>query len=413
MSELLLITGAELSRRLRSRAFQLGTLAGVIGIFFVMLLPFITAKARISTDELILIGPKDLTAPARVLLSKTEDVTAELPAGTPVDEELLKAHKAAEALVLERTSAPQLKLTIYAKDISTLPRRPYANALAPLNTAVATGTATDKLTNFNDYQIEVRGVGTKFANQDASEVAYSIGFTFLFLLYMVIVIQASAIMSAIVEEKTNRLSEVLVSTVSPSNLLAGKVIASAIAAIAQAAIWLASAVGAGLILGRLLSSGTGHKAQAAERFMHALNALPAFSGGAVLLFFLWFVIGFMQCALLIAGVAALVNRVEDSQSVTIPVLVPFIIAFGIASFALNEPSATLVISTSFIPIFAPFVMFARSIVGSVPAWQQTLAIVINVIAIWLFAIMGGKLYRTGMLSSASPSLRQVWAVLRS
>jgi ABC-type Na+ efflux pump permease subunit len=414
MNELLLLTTSELSRRLRSRAFQLGTLAGVLGIAFAILLPFLTERASFSSDRVVLVGPPDLTGPARRLIAKTEDTAAELPAGTPVDEALLKRYKVGEALSLERAPGPQLHVTVYAKDISTLPHRPYGNALVPLNSAIVNGQPTERLSNVSDYPLEVRGVGTKFVNQDASQVAYSIGFTFLFLLYMVIVIQAGAIMSAIVEEKTSRLSEVLVATVNPANLLTGKVVASAVAAILQAAIWLVTAIVTGLFLTRLLASGTGHQAADATSFMRALDALPAFSGGAIFLFFLWFIIGFMQCALLIAGAAALVNRTEDSQSVTIPVLIPFIVAFGVASFALNEPNAGFVTATSFIPMFAPFVMFARSIVGSVPLWQEVLAIAINLVAIWLFAIGGGKLYRTGMISTGTaPSWRQVWAVLRS
>jgi ABC-2 type transport system permease protein len=412
MNEVVTLALSELSRRLRSRVFLVGTGIGVAGIALAMLLPFFMHSARLQSAVLILVGPPELTAAAKPLLPSGLRVAAALPAETVVDEALLERYKASEALVLAR-AIRGLHVTVYAKDLSQLSKRPYANTLFPLNAALAERRSLTDVVRLTDHPIEVRGVGTRFASQDASRAAFGVAFTFTFVLYLVILVQSSSIMSAVMEEKTNRIAEILVSIVDPANLLIAKIVASAVAAFIQVIVWLGTAAFFGAILLRHIARGRDESAGEAAKFSAALHA-GAFSEQAILLFFIWFTIGFLQSSLLIAGTAALVSRAEDAQSVMVPALMPIIAAFAIANIALADASAGWAVAASFIPTIAPFVMFARSVVSEVPVWQQALSVLTNVAAIWLLAVFAGKLYRAGMTSGgASPSLRQFIAILRS
>ena len=414
MNELWTLTVAETLRRLRSRVFVIATLGGIAGVVVTLVLPYLIS-ARPDRDRAVLIGPPALTAPAKTLITGPESIVAVLPAGTPVTEALLREHEASEAVVLERAADGRLSVTVFAKDISSLPKRPYASALVPLNAALMQGTEPGDMTRFQTFSIAVRGVGTKYASRDASMAASGIGFAFTFLLYIAVVIQSTSIMSAIVEEKTSRIAEILVSIVNPANLLVAKIISSAIAAIVQVVAWLCVALVVGLaMLTHLATSAKTADAADAAAMSHALTSSNAISGHALLWFFIWFAVGFLQCSLLIAGVAALVTRTEEMQSVTLPVIMPVAAAFIVATVALSEPNAASAVVTSYLPLFAPFVMFARSIVGDVPLWQQAVSLAVNIACVWLFAVVGGKLYRAGMLSTGGPpSLKQFITILRT
>jgi ABC-2 type transport system permease protein len=97
-----------------------------------------------------------------------------------------------------------------------------------------------------------------------------------------------------------------------------------------------------------------------------------------------------------------------------PVVLPVVAAFIIAISALAVPDSPAVVVTSFIPLIAPFVMFARIVVSSVPAWQVGLSLAINVIAIGVIAVLGGRIYRVGMLLyGRTPRPSQIWQAMKS
>jgi len=134
----------------------------------------------------------------------------------------------------------------------------------------------------------------------------------------------------------------------------------------------------------------------------------------VVAFLAFFIIGFLQLATLFAGAASLINRTEDLGSITFPLVMPVVAAFIIAIAALSSPDAPLAVVCSYVPLLAPFVMFARIAVSNVPLWQVAASVGINLVALYAIAVLAGKIYRVGMLLyGRSPSLRQVWSVIRS
>jgi ABC-2 type transport system permease protein len=130
-------------------------------------------------------------------------------------------------------------------------------------------------------------------------------------------------------------------------------------------------------------------------------------------FIVFFLIGYLQMATLFAAVGSLINRTEDIGSLGGPLFVPIVAALLIAVTALQVPDAPAVIAASFVPLIAPFVMFARIVVSSVPVWQIAISLAINLAAIYAIAIVGGKIYRIGMLLYGRPPKPiQLWHALR-
>ncbi|HYZ15099.1 MAG TPA: ABC transporter permease, partial [Candidatus Acidoferrum sp.] len=216
-----------------------------------------------------------------------------------------------------------------------------------------------------------------------------------------------SIMASVAEEKTSRIAELLVATIDPAQLLAAKVLASGATAMIQLAVWIATGLlTASAAAGLFLDSDSPVR-------LHAQGpmVLPT---SEVFAFIAFFVVGFIQFSVLYAAAASLINRTEDLGSVAGPLVVPLVIGFLLAQVGLAYPNASNVAVCSEIPLIAPFVMFTRIAVSSVPAWQIILSLAINLVAAFLLARAAGKIYRVGLLLyGRAPSLRQVVAALRT
>jgi ABC-2 type transport system permease protein len=409
-----IVFSAEFVRRLTSRAFIVATLLGAISIVLIAVLPKIIAgDAGIGSNTIVLVGDPTLTTPAKALLRRDFAIAATLPRlqALPTVSFLNGHGKAAAVAVLERRS-DGLHVTAYARDPSSF-RGQFARDLAPLQVALGTGVPLEQVRRHTRVPVEVHDIAGRFASETSALVAKGIAYLFTFLLYLAILLNAQSIMASVAEEKTSRIAELLVATIDPAQLLAAKILASGATAMIQLAVWLATGAltvraAAGMFLDSDSSAGL-HPQSA------ALTTLPlTLPTGEMLAFIAFFALGFIQFGVLYAAGASLINRTEDLGSVAGPLVVPVVIGFLLAQVSLINPNASNVVICSQIPLLAPFVMFTRIAVSSVPAWQIVLSLVLNVSAAVLLAWAAGKIYRVGLLLyGRPPSLRQVVAALRT
>ncbi|HEV3139727.1 MAG TPA: ABC transporter permease, partial [Vicinamibacterales bacterium] len=276
----------------------------------------------------------------------------------------------------------------------------------PLHLALATDLTQSQVRALVKMPISVSPLASKFGSAEQADAARGIAYVLLFLLYLLIVLNSQLIMTSVAEEKTSRIAELLVASVEPSALLAGKIAASAVLAVVQMALWVA----VGFAVGAQGLSGTTSSGDSATVIAGA-GSVPVWDIAGFAVFFL---IGYLQMAVMFAAIGSLINRTEDIGSIGGPFFIPVIAALLIATTALAVPDAPLVVATSFIPIVAPFVMFSRIVVSSVPLWQIGLSLAINLAAICAFAILGGKVYRIGMLLyGRPPKISQLIRALRA
>ncbi|MDB5093049.1 MAG: transporter permease, partial [Candidatus Eremiobacteraeota bacterium] len=195
-----------------------------------------------------------------------------------------------------------------------------------------------------------------------------------------------------------------VATLDPAQLLFAKILAATATSFVQLAVWIGTSLVVGKTVAGFFAEGSAAVGNGPELGVTAPE---------ILWFIVFFVIGFVQCAVLFAAAGSLVNRSEDVGSVSGPLYIPIIGAYIIAQFALQYPNAPNVVAFSFVPLVAPFVMFTRVVVGSVPAWQLVVSISLNVLAAFALARFGGRIYRVGMLMyGRPPSPRQIVAAMR-
>jgi ABC-2 type transport system permease protein len=403
IGDLGVVFAAELLRRIRSRIFVMGLAIGVLMIVAFMKLPEIFAGSMQSSSTIVIVADPAIAAHAKTLLSHDYTVAATLPP-QPVTAQLLRAHGAAAALVLTAGSRG-LSVHIYARDPSAMSRGQIRRDLFPLELGSALHQSAQRIADYEKYPIGISTIDSKFASSEAAQAAQGVAYTLIFFLYILILMNSQFVMTSVAEEKTSRIAELLVASVSPSVLLVGKVGAGAVLAFVQLAVW----IGAGLLI-----SGGSPPPNMSENPFSLGGVLDVLTPGVLIAFLLFFVLGFLQVSTMLAAFASLVNRTEDLGGMAMPVILPIVAALMISLPALASPDAPWAVGFSFVPLFAPFVMFARIAVSDVPLWQVLTSLAINVAAVWLIAIFGGKLYRVGMLLyGRTPKFGQILTIMRS
>ncbi|HEY5257526.1 MAG TPA: ABC transporter permease [Candidatus Baltobacteraceae bacterium] len=410
LNDFVVVYSTEIARRIKSRPFQIGLILGLVGIFVFSELPgWVQHAAGASQKTIVLAGAPALTAPAKKLLAQDDFVVAATveQSTAPTSAGLDRYHAASWLQVAQGPRG--LKLTVYTKDPANVPSDRVKTDLIPLSLELASSMSQARIQSLLDAPITIKSVAAKFGSAAQATAAHGVASALLFFLYLLILINSQLVMSAVAEEKTSRIAELLVASVSPIPLLYGKIAAAATLGLMQMVIWVAEAA--------YLGSHAATTVTAAASG-HASSGLGSLTGSVTTLeivcFVLFFFLGFLQLATLFAGVGSLINRTEDLGSISLPLIVPVMAGFVISIAALDAPDVSWVVATSFVPLLAPFVMFARIAVSDVPLWQIGTSLIINAVALWGIAWMAGKLYRVGMLLyGRAPSLGQIWQVLRS
>lgn len=406
MNDFITVYSAEVMRRLSSRTFWIGLIFGVVGIAAMMELPRYFESYTIQNKHVLLAGDPAIVFKARPLLNKDFTIVGERRSTSPPSLAELQAKKAA-AVIAIASRANGVRVTVYAKDPSVISSTRLQRDLVPLNLQLAARMHPDRVRALMNVPVATHSVASKFGTAQQADAARVIAYVLLFLLYILIMVNSQLIMSSVAEEKTSRIAELLVASVNPRALLAGKVGSSATLAIAQMIIWVAVAY----LLGAQAAPAGAPPSDANDVSGFSLSGV---SSADITGFVLFFLIGFLQTATLFAAVGSLINRTEDLGSVSGPLFLPVVAAFIIAMSALAVPDSPAVVVTSFIPLIAPFVMFARIVVSSVPAWQVGVSLAINIAAIYVVAVLGGRIYRVGMLLyGRAPRLSQIWHAMKS
>ena len=253
------------------------------------------------------------------------------------------------------------------------------------------------------------------------------------IIYMFIVIFGGMVMSSVIEEKSSRVVEVLVSSVKATELMFGKIIGIALVAITQFLLWVvltAAIIGiVGSIAGpslladaapaTMVQMSAGVDAAQAEAIASAmsepgemsviLTTLKNMPIATILVCFLvFFVFGYMLYASLFAAIGSAVENEGDTQQLQIPVTIPILIGFFIAIYAFKAPESPLVFWGSMIPFTSPIVMLARLPFG-VPAWEIIVSIVLLIATVVLCAWISAKIYRVGILVFGKKStFKDLW-----
>ena len=246
-----------------------------------------------------------------------------------------------------------------------------------------------------------------------SGLSYGIGFGSGILIYITLFIYGAAVMRGVMEEKMNRIAEVIISSVKPFQLMTGKIIGIAAVGLTQLLIWIVLIVGLSSLASSFLSHDVLQQAQsvntsmapaaannsAALNFLNTKNEILQAPWGLIIPCFLfYFIAGYLFYASLFAAVGSVVNEdPQEAQSLMLPITMPIILSFVIMTTAAGKPDAPISVWGSMIPFSSPIVMMARIPSGSVPAWQIAVSMISLVAGFILTTMLAAKIYRTGIL----------------
>ncbi len=264
-------------------------------------------------------------------------------------------------------------------------------------------------------------VGNKSAN---SVVSYALAQIMGFILYFVIFTYGSMTMKSVVEEKRNRIVEVLISSVKPFQLMMGKILGVAMVALTQLLIWIIL-IG---ILGSLVFAGSipylhvNTNPQAVSQMNSAVSTsqidriiigLQSINFRPLVGYFLFFFLfGYLIYSSLFAAIGSVIDDDTETQTMTMPIAIPVVAAMMIMLNVVQQPQSSLAVWSSIFPLFSPIVMIARIPFG-VPTWQIISSMILLIITFLIFIWMAGKIYRTGILIRGKKiTFKELWKWIR-
>jgi ABC-2 type transport system permease protein len=426
MNTIAILAGREYLTRLKSKGFIIGTIIGLVGIVslsFISVLGSLLSGAF--TTSIALVGPDSaVTKSLAQALSSDYKITIQPyhSIGPKISADL-KARvvkgKYDAALIAYRDARGSLAFAYYPaksaslEDEQTLKRK----LLQPVVAADFKGGTASLAERVINFPFSTTNLSPRYKTASEAFQAQALVYFLLVLLYIAVIMYGVYVAQGVIEEKSNRVMEIMIGTVRPAQLLAGKIIGIGGLALTQ---MLSFAIAAGVML---VLVGL-HSAQAASQAA-TMGAMPGATSGAMpqvatvpastlVYLLIFFLLGFFSYSTMFAGVGALASKAEDVQQSNSILVWPIVIAYTLSIFALQDPEKPLFVWASLVPLVSPMLMFTRVATSDVPFWQITVSIGASLAAIWLFTLLAAKLYRVGVLMYGKPlAPKEIWKAIRA
>ncbi|MDO4225077.1 MAG: ABC transporter permease, partial [Bergeyella zoohelcum] len=280
---------------------------------------------------------------------------------------------------------------------------------------------TSKINDLDkDFQLKTENLNGK--NNDESSLSYGVKYglslLLMYVVFMFILMYGVRVMRSVLEEKNNRVVEIIISSVKPFQLMMGKILGVTLVALTQFSIWIVmSIIGASVLnsnLQQLPISTTENQIniqQTAGEIAHTLLEMNFIL--VIIVFIIFFLFGYIFYSAIYAAIGSSVDSETDSQQFTLFTILPLTLAmYGSISVG-NNPDGPLVFWLSMIPFTSPVTMVARIPFG-VPIWQILLSISLLIGSCILMVIVAGKIYRVGILMHGNKAtLKEIWKWIRN
>jgi ABC-2 type transport system permease protein len=211
-------------------------------------------------------------------------------------------------------------------------------------------------------------------------------YVLLFIIYFAVIMYANMIAMEVATEKSSRVMEILISSVSPIKQMFAKILGIGLLSLTQLAIFLTVGY-----------SSFKHNMSTLKGGFFETFGFGNISIGTILFAVIFFILGYFLYATLAAFLGSLVSRIEDVQQMITPMTLLVVAGFMIAMFGLSNPDSSFITITSYIPFFTPMIMFLRVGMLTIPVWETALGIGVLIATIIILAIFGARVYRGGVL----------------
>jgi len=371
-----LVAWREIRIRLRSRVFTGGTVAMVVliavGIGAATLLLGKTTSVRVGFDSATQALEQTFTASANAL-------GAEITVSDIADDGAGRAQVTAGTLDVLVTGSPTAPVAVVKATVPTLVETALNSAVVDAR-LIAAGLQPGAVASaVGGAHLQVDALQPASTGRTPTQIsALVVGIA----LYIALGLYGTFVAQGVVEEKATRIIEILLATVPPSRLLAGKIIGIGLVGLLQLSI-IATVALVGVTLTHVVS-------------------IPTFTLVAILGYLMWFMLGFLLYATAYAAVAATVSRQEEVQGAIAPIQIFLILSYVLVIATLSNPSGPLATVASLLPPFAPTLMAVRMAGSDVPPWQVGLAVGLILVSIGGLIQLAGRMYSNSILRLGAP-----------
>lgn len=436
-----IIIGREFSERVAKKSFLITTLLMPVFMLALMVAPALIMQFSSPSEKTIVVADRSglIFGPLAEKAAEAEYLTLTRADNTPVDSLVADTRYDGVLFIGDDIVDNPSNAVLYLHDAGSLElegtiastiekvvedRRLEAYNIADLDRILDEVKA--------DVTLTTRRVDEEQGERDSlsSDISFGIGLFMTFVLYMFLLLYGQMVMTSIIEEKNNRVLELVVSSVKPVQLMLGKIIGVGLVAVVQVAIWaVLICLMAAFLLPALLpadvaaqmaaaQSGTAAMVDGATGAMSA-EALQAFSlltsVGYILKIFLYLTVfligGFLFYASIFAAIGSAVDNIQDASQLQSFAILPIILALVFSMTVASDPNSSLAFWLSVIPFTSPMVMMAR-IPFDIPQWQIWTSAAVLYASFVAMAWVAGKVYRVGIfMYGKKPTVKDLvrWA----
>ncbi len=438
MGKIAIIAGREFNERVRKKSFIITTILMPIAFVAIMFVPALMMNIQsdekheiVVVDQSGTIAPKmqdSATINYSISDSPLEELTAERQdifgiliiggdvATNPSNVQLLTYESS--TINIESEITDQIRNILEAEKLKAYNIEDIDSILEAIKTPVS---------------LKVKQLGESGETKESSSILnIALAYIFGFLIYMFVFLYGNMVMQGVIEEKSNKVMEVMVSSVKPFQLMMGKILGIASVAVTQFVIWVVFILvvgGAAMSLfgvGDMMAAATASAAMDPAAMMGAaempsmdgelLSILSTITDPAYLFrilggFLVYFIGGYLLYAAMFAAVGSAVDNEKDTNNLQLPITIPLILAIFVMMSAMQDPHGPLAFWFSIIPFTSPVVMMVRLPYG-VPGWELALSIGLLVATFVAMVYLAGKIYRVGVfMYGKKPTLGELlkWA----
>lgn len=442
MSKISIIAGREFNERVRKKSFIFTTILMPILLVAIMFVPAL--MMNIQSDEM-----KEI-----MVVDQSGLVAPQLTDGANID--FTTTDKSLEELTsAEEEGTKPFGILIIGEDVVTNPSNvqlfTYESSTINIESAITEQIGSiiesEKLKAYNiedidtilaeiqtNVTLKVKQLNKSGEAEDSSSVLnIALAYIFGFLIYMFVFLYGNMVMQGVIEEKSNKVMEVMVSSVRPFELMMGKILGIASVAVTQFVIWVVFILVVGSAAISLLGldemmAAAGSAAAMDPTMAIASSSIPGLDGDMVAIlgtltnpaylmrilggFLIYFIGGYLLYAAMFAAVGSAVDNEKDTNNLQMPITIPLVLGLFVMMSAMQDPHGPLAFWFSMIPFTSPIVMMVRLPYG-VPGWELALSVGLLVVTFVAIVFLAGKIYRVGVfMYGKKPTFKELLKWMR-
>jgi len=438
MNKIALITKREYTTRVRKKSFIIMTILGPILMAAMVIVPTWLATQKDNTEKIVAVI--DNTDSFKNVLEQTATLKFEFIKDLNLEQLKTVAKESDYYAVLSiPKDVRNEKITLYSYkqpsvDVSSYITKTIENEierqnLEKLNINTQTLDSAKAKINLELYKWSESGETEK----SSTELIMIVGLIAAFMIYMFVFMYGAQVMRGVIEEKTSRVVEIIISSVKPFQLMMGKILGIALVALTQFVAWIVFTAAIVMLVQPLLVSKDLNNKQEIVQNISTPNQISQIPGDdkisnilaviqnldfgmLIFCFLFYFIGGYLLYASLFAAIGGAVDNETDTQQFMLPLTIPLILAITLAQTIIQNPDGALSFWFSIIPLTSPVIMMIRVAFGvpdAVPYWQLILSMVLLVLTFIATTWLAGKIYRTGILMYGKKiTYKELWKWLK-